>query len=413
MRRALPWVLAGAVLGAWGCRQLAGIDDIELVVAKDAATRDAPFDAGSFDAPDDRGGDRTDSAPPEDAAKDSGCVPSEAGMCGCPCCAILASDLDTPLSLVRVGGDIYVLNYGSAAHEGSLVHYSIADGGVETLFSSLDSPLSLVTDSTHLYWEDQTGPGGMIEKYDLAGGPDGGYTAIASGQGTFSRTDLTYFPTSTLLALTSTHLYWVTYSGGLSDGVNTVKLTGGTVTTFASTFPVGVKHGGEPFGPTAIQTDGTSLYVITEDSVALTYGVIRLSLADGAVGEAIATGLPDALNLALAGSEVLIAGQPSYNVCTNGSIQGVSEDGGALRDLASALPSPWSITIDDGGVAYGVNNGGTSCTTGGSGSITRLAVDGGSFATVGSTSAPQAAVTDSDFVYWIDSNCGSLLRVPK
>src|ERR1700690_3774563 len=100
MRRALPSSLIALGVAWLGCRQLAGIDDIELPT----------MDAGSQDSPS-----------PTDSGPDLVATLEAAYGCDCPTCTTLAAGMYAPASLLLAGGYVYFTNYGPIDGQGSVM----------------------------------------------------------------------------------------------------------------------------------------------------------------------------------------------------------------------------------------------------------------------------------------------------
>ncbi len=78
----------------------------------------------------------------------------------------LAGPLESPLSLTRVGSNLYWVQSACCAHgqKGSIQTVSIAGGTPVTLKSNLDAPTTIASDAAHFYWI-EGGPIGGIEGF--------------------------------------------------------------------------------------------------------------------------------------------------------------------------------------------------------------------------------------------------------
>jgi hypothetical protein len=402
LARGGPRLLAAALVAlsvaGLGCRQIAGVEDIV-----------PPSDASSV-----ADGKSTDAAIDRDQKGDAvACVGKleggSTGKCGCPGCTQLAHGLKVPLSLVLVGSDLYVLSYGTAAGEGSLVRVSTSGGAPETIQSGLSFPIGLLSDGEDLYWssEDEAGHG-IVEKCSTSGGKP---TTLASGL-TAIRDVLykgyAFVSTRTLMALAGPDLYFFDFDASGVWSVLRVPKTGGTPRPF---FPVpGVDAG--PLGtasPIAMISDARSLYFLAGSSAYVTFqGILAVPLSGGPPIPVI-DDLNGPSSLALDGTRIVFTDLGTTP--TRGTLQSVGSSGGTPTFLAQNLAAPWSVVVDDGYVyCASLGNFGDppegsilKVDTGGKHSIDKL------------LEAPQPAdlVVDATRVYWVDATCGTVMTLPK
>jgi hypothetical protein len=387
LRAPAPFVVLAVLASLGACRQLAGIEDIEL----------SP-EAGLHEGGPGMEGGRKEGGP-------DGPEPTDAGDCGCDKCVTLASGQSSPLSMVLVGTDIYFLNYGPEAGLGSLARVSTSGGKVETLQGGLTHPLSLTTDGMNLYYftEDPKN-GGVIEKLPISAGT---LTTLATKQGTMAgliSCETIQYPTTQFITVSATDVYWIGTSGGVGVNVMTVPIAGGASKAFLNAVP-GEAGLAAAFEPSAILTDGTSLFIISNDFSDYA-GIIKATLSTGesvSIIEDLTT--PDAL--ALTATDLLFTDEAvSF---TNGTLQILPQAGGANTVLAKKLYAPWAVTTDATD-AYWINSGNGNIL----GSLEKVPLGGGTATTLaGALEAAEAIAIDSTSVYWIDSDCGTVMKVAK
>jgi hypothetical protein len=378
---------------ACGCRQLAGVKDFQ-----------PPPDAGGKEvAPGD--------APPGDVVG-----PIEAGIPGCVCdgCVQLAGGLFAPLSLALVGSDVYFLNYGPQGGRGSLMRVSTTGGGkATTVASGLTRPFSLTIFSGDAYWEEEDGMGhGLIVKLPLSGGAA---QTLASGLPTFQDVESSGYVnamTSQQIAVTSTNVYFAGYqvgSPGFPSAVNvlSVPVTGGAVSTFLSQWPA---DGGSPdaaspsdIAPLAIATDGTSLYLATQG---FRVGLLEVPLLGGPPS-VLVDYLTNPMALALSGSDVVFCDDSAD--FTTGTLEAISKSGGMASTLLINVTA--LAIVAAGNVVYfsegNLNTSSTSTLEGFDlGTSKRKRFASGLLQIA-------ALAVDSTNVYWVDSVCGTVMKVPR
>jgi hypothetical protein len=368
VKRAVLLVVGVTGLGA--CRLIAGIHDVEAT----------------------------------DASSDVAHPPGDAGACQCSGCTTLAKNLNAPASLVLVDANLYVLCSGTDKDEGSLVRVPTTGGSVETLEPNLTWPISIATDDTNLYWLAQNDANkGIVAKRPVAGGS---VVTLASGQGTPGGASYSSVPTNTLIALTKTDVYFVDWDDCLGldspDAVNRVPIDGGPVEVFLSDIPLGLGADASTclggLWPIAIQTDGKSLFVM--NTTGTCFDVIFEVPLSGGSASLIADELTTPTNFALAGSDVVYLDQDTVQI--------IPQSGGAPKQLTNQLPGPWTVLTDDT-YAYCLSNDLAL----GPGSIVKVKLSGGATTTLATSAVPQAFVTDSENIYWVDSKCGTVMSAPK
>ncbi len=150
--------------------------------------------------------------------------------------------------------DVYWADLPQGAGDGNVSEIPVGGGGVTTLASGLNDPVSVTVDRTHVYWVD--GYDGTVNDVPLRGGS---VTTLASGLND---------PVS--VAVDSTHVYWA----NLTDGtVNEVPLGGGTVTTLAA---------GQN-GPVSVAVQGGYVYWLNEGAVRMRGTVDKVPVGGGQV----------------------------------------------------------------------------------------------------------------------------------
>jgi hypothetical protein len=383
-----------AAFGALGCRQLAGIENIMP-------------------------------APPTDAPGDTP-APGDAGRCGCPGCTQLAKMgvPSLPLSLVLVGADLFVLSYGPDVGQGALLRVPTSgtgDAAPEILQGNLTRPFSIAADATHLYWIGEDGKGGgIVEKYPLAGGSA---VTLASGLPTHTliSTGDVLNPSNSYLALTATDVYFVEFPGGSPGGVDSVPIDGGVTRPF---IPYNEADAGltadsgltdlNPVWAYAIATDGKSLFVLNVNAtngVGCFDGIFEVPLSGGPP-KLVINPINYGGNLALAGNDVVFTEYATGTMTAAGTLSTVPKSGAPKgKVLDGMLGLPWAIAVDQG-VAYLANlSDGTNKDTG---TLVKVDVGGGRPATLASSiPAIEDLVVDSEYVYWVDSSCGTVMKIRK
>ena len=368
---------------AWmGCRQLAGIEDIEPSVS-DAAARDARA---------------TDAS---DAEAGSLGVDGASG-CGCPGCTMLAEGLNLPASLVVEGGYVYFLNYGPEDGQGSLMRVSAGGGSPETVVGGLTRPLSIASDGNSLYWQAEDGKGGgIVEKRALAGGTT---RTLASGLSTLQSVVIqstVQFPLTNNIALTPTDVYFVGYSAGIQAGILSVPVDGGTVSTLIDQFS-GDAGAAKALSVNGIVTDGSALYAVSNGSWV---GILSVPL-HGGPPSALAGNLVNPWVLTASGQDVFFLDVGLSG--KSGTLQRVPKIGGPAKILLQKLTSPWAIVADQGVLYFAVAGGPTG------GSVNAYDIASGEVSSVApNLMSPVSVAVDAKNVYWTDFNCGAVLKAPR
>jgi hypothetical protein len=375
------------VAGVASCRLIAGIHDIEL--ESDAATGDAGQDAK------------------RDAPRDGVIVEEDAGggACACEGCTVLAEEQDLPLSIQISGDTLYWLNYGSGKGAASLMSMPKTGGKPKELVGNLSQAYGLQIDATHLYWASVTSAGdGIIEKVPHGGGS---VVTLATGQepptSNFIDQGIANVPSEQFLAVNDTTLYFVSFnSSGDQSAVLSIPLSGGTPTPFLANLP-------DDAGPGLIQAygillAGSELFVLNV-STPLT-AILEAPLSGGAVQTAV-PGVTYPLALTIAGANILWCDDEVEFI--NGFVR-IAPIGGSAKTLGMGLAAPWGVVADTKN-AYWINSGTSEI----EGSLQKAPLDGSSAAVtmVDNLLGPQALVQDATFLYWVDSSCGGVLRMPK
>lgn len=378
----LLFVLMFALGSSWlGCRQLAGIDDVELPVTLDARSPDGPSDGFAFES----------------------YYYLEGGYgCTCPGCTTLAEGLNVPDSLVLIGNDVYFLNYGPEDGLGSLMRVPIAGGTAQTVAANLTRPFSITADANNLYWQAEDGKGsGIVVKLGLSGGAP---TTLASGLKTLSDVLVmseVQFPLTSNVAVTATDVYFVAFSGGEQAGVLSVPVDGGTVSTLVSQY---IPDGGAPtrISSNGIAIDGTALYGVTNGP---TNGVYRVPLTGGPA-ILLADNTANAWTLTLSGKDIFFVDEGlNFNQAT---LQSIPQAGGTSKVLAKGLKSPWAL-VADGGSIFFVDQTGPE-----GGSVNAYDIESGAIRTLAPyLDSPVSLAVDSKNAYWTSSNCGIVAKVPR
>jgi hypothetical protein len=375
---------------AGGCRLIAGIHDIEL---EDAGP---PKEGGG-----DVGRDGTKDAA-SDGHADAVTDGSDTGPCSCAGCNILASNQDLPLTIQLVGDTLYWVNFGSAGGRGSIMSLPTTGGKPTEVVSGLTQAYGLQVDATNLYWGSLDNMGkGLIEQRPITGGAVVTLVSdLTPPMGLISQ-GVAQLPSTQFLAVSSTTVYFVTFGPtGAQSIVDSVPIGGGSempfLTHLAGEGDISVVEA------YALSVFGSSLYVISSNKDVTEIVSVPLS---GGPSKSVVSDLTFPLALAVTSTDVVWCDDESD--FTNGFVTVAAIDGSSTKTLGSGLPAPWAV-ITDSGYAYWANSG-NACLDG---SIQKALLDGsgGTVSVVPDALAPESLVVDDKFVYWVDNQCGGIIK---
>jgi hypothetical protein len=261
-------------------------------------------------------------------------------------------------------------------------------------------------DATNFYWGSLDPSGiGLIEQRAIAGGP---VVTLASGlnppMGLVSQ-GVPQLPSAQFLAVSDSTVYFVTFAGGgTQSNVDSVPIGGDAATPFlthlAGEGDIAVVEA------YALFISGSSLFVISINKDIT--GIVEVPLSGETTPKQVVSDLTYPLALTVTSEDVIWCDDESD--FTNGFVNLSSLDGATTKTLGSGLAAPWAI-VTDPMYAYWVNSG-NACL---GGSVQRALLDGTGMAQtlVPNAAEPSDLVIDDDFVYWVDSQCGGVLKTSK
>jgi hypothetical protein len=383
---ALTLALASAI-GLGGCRLIAGIHDIELE-ADAGVHKDAGADVKS---------DRPTDGPA--AEREAGSSP-----CACTNCTVLANEQDLPLTIQMSGDTLYWLDFGSAKGAASLMSMPKTGGTPKQLAGNMTQAYGLQIDATTLYWAAvDTSGAGTIVSMPLAGGA---VTTLVNGlpapTSNFISGGVVNVPSEQFLAVSDTTLYFIMFDPCGDQGfVGQVPKKGGLETNFLSNLPM--EGGSDEVQAYAITLSGESLFVANNNT---TLDVILQAPLSGGPATIAIPDLTYPLALDVDGSNILWCDDEAD--FTNAFVRSAPIGGSPVTTLAKGLSGPWGV-ITDATDAYFITN------YAGNGTVQKAPIDGSSAAVVlvPDALAPQAVIMDDQFLYWVDSQCGGVLKTPK
>jgi hypothetical protein len=397
-----PFVASVALLAAMGCRQFAGVEDIEPLPdggARDAAASDASGDGAARDAP-------------AEAAADAKDEQLATPGCHCAGCTLLASGLFFPVSLLVSDSYVYFTNYGPDDGAGTLMRVKISGGEPETLVRGLDRPFALTSDADHLYWEAQDSAGGVIVTSPKS--DPGRWRILAKGLPELEGLDyngVPFIPTNAEIAVTATDVYFIGFDPSAEGqprpmGIQSVPIDGGAVKPLLRVWPSDAGADSAAailLAPLGIVTNGTSLVASNESPFG---GVVETKLPAGPA-HVVARDLNEPLALAIEGDRVFFCDDtPDLGM---GTLFEAPATGGPPKVLLNG-PAEWMI-VPDGDVLFFIE---LSLSIGTAAAIESYDLRSKKLVTVvDKLASPQAIALDSESVYWVDPYCGALLKAPK
>jgi hypothetical protein len=443
--RLARWSLAAVTLLALGaCRQIAGLRDLEPPPATDASSDTA--------------------RPPSD----------DGGLgCSCPGCTILASGTFKPQSLVATGGYVYWLVPGTAQEppgNGSLWRVPTRGGTSQTLTTAgtfadfplppsmsqapLLAPLSIATDGANLYFL-ETGAGsletgeGSIDQVAVATSGSASLHKLVEELQLYDSWSPPTNPSAcgngascadtTILNVAGDELYFSSAGAGTGNAVaiERVPTQGGAVRPVvgsltndaADQLPTGdAGSGPDPISPYAFAIADSDLYWLNSDlgggcpcaggigtqvgCAGLNHGfsLWRVPAGGGDPFHVTRSELSAPDSLVVVGSFAFVAD------IMNNDIERIPTSGGAEMPVAGGQSFPWGL-ITDGAYLYWANLGGEPD----DGAIARLSLANAEAANpsakpevlASNLAAPVALAVDDENIYWVDTVCDAILKVPK
>lgn len=401
--RVIAMGIAGAVLGALACNQIAGIrpgvscsalDDCKAVESVCRPAVACENGACVF-----KGAPEGAQLSPQDAQCGtgmtccaSGCVDistdaANCGSCGHRCeCGACEFAVCQPVVLAKVPkeeGDpygvavdattIYWTNYirpTSSSPAGGSVMKMPLEGGlpqVTTVAHDQSSPTGIAVDSANIYWTNFDG--GTVMKVAIGGGTP---SVVAQGQGHPLR-----------IVVDTTSIYWTNNTSG---SVMKAPTAGGAMTTLAS-----------PSGSLAwgIAVDSTSVYWTSFSATAS--AVMKVPLGGGSVASLTETAEP---------LEDIVADATSlYWVSAAAGTVSKMPIGGGLATVLShgSIGGPYGIAVDATNIYW---------TDSISGTLMKTSLDGQSTTTLASKQeTPRSVAVDGKCVYWVA--VGHVMKVAK
>lgn len=397
-------VLAGALaVGSVACAGILGIDDRQLDTSdggtsqQEGGTQDGPSNA---DAPANADGPAMGDAPSNSDAPsqtDGGTGDSgPAASCdGGPC--VLATGLNHPFLMASDSKNVYWTEFGDDQGSGNGAVKGCpldgcGSGGPTVYATALTNPRGIVSDGTNVYFGTAT--------YSAV---NGGIWSCSVNGCNGSPTQLTVASVPFGLAVDSTYVYWADYE---DSSVHRVLKTGGTDDVLYD-------GGGNTVESEEVAVDTTSVYFTDYNG-----DVFKIPLAGGNPALMATWGQGGGWPLKVDSTSVYY-GQP-------GGVSVMSKtatDGGSF--LVNNLQDPLGISLDPPtGRLYWADYGSPSSDN--SGTIGRIALDGGGRTLIASSQINMEDVTVSgSYVFWISNglmvdgmgnalpSTGALYRMPK
>jgi hypothetical protein len=325
----------------------------------------------------------------------------------------LASGLDSPVDLEFDTASLYWTESVCCAHgqKGSVKTVPITGGAVTVLVDGVDAPGALALDASNIYWT-EGGPMGEIEGFGrIAKVPIGGGAVTTWAGGISSALPPIAVDETNVYIADNFTIKKVPIDGGTvekliiadnyvgdltTDGINVywiddffsvvykIPVNGGTVVILGS-------GGFGPSGP--IDVDDTHVYLMDHFDT-----IKKVPISGGSV-VTIATDLPFLSDLAVDGTNVYFSEQDT------GNIKKVSVNGGAITTLANGLRGSWNILALDQLNVYWIDQVKVGKVPKVGGTVTYIAVDLVSEATI-----PNAIAADEKSVYWTEVRGGTIKR---
>jgi uncharacterized protein DUF5050 len=391
MKRARVVLVAGFVLATAGCNGILGLDPSTLSADAEPSNTETPDgtttpgdEAGSPNGSDGGGDTGPDASTATDAAAtgtpdsstgtqgandaggDGGCESTCTGTCTDGRCVIILASA-SPEDLALMGADVYYTDYIA----GTVMSVPTAGGQTTTLASGQDTPGSIVTDGTYVYWATTSAVSKMIP-------PAGPIATLASSV------------SPTTIVVDGANVYWTDFNDGK---VLRAPLSGSGIVTPIDT-------GASAQYANGIAVTDTSVYWTDFDDDTTMCTVEKAAL-DGGAATAIATGQNSAEYVLVYGDRVYWTND-GYGPGT-GSVMSSLLDGTDPVPIATNQDAPYGIAVDGTSIYWTNEEGVFGGNTGGN--IMKAPLDGGAPTTLlGAQDNPGFIAVDSTSVYWTTPN---------
>ncbi|MCK9423782.1 MAG: DUF5050 domain-containing protein [Bacteroidales bacterium] len=284
----------------------------------------------------------------------------------------LASNLDSPWSVCTDGSFVYWVEGNMST--GAVKKVSVNGGDVTTLASGLPEPRAIAVDASSVYWiERNNGSNGSLKKVPVNGGD---VTTLVTGLRNAQNH----------MALDANNIYWGDGKAGGGGEIKKVSKNGGTVTSLVSTGILNLK--------TAIAVDETFVYFYDD------LNHIKTVPVNGGAVTTIGTGTPEAY--ALYGSDIY------WIEYGSGTVKKMPKSGGTVTTLATGSNSPSNLAVDGTSVFWiEFNNPGR---------VMKVPVGGGTSTIVSNEANTIGVAVDNTNVYWAVSvyiNQGKIQKAPS
>jgi hypothetical protein len=283
----------------------------------------------------------------------------------------IATSLNRPWDIASDGARIYWVENDAA--QGAVRSVSVAGGTVLTLASGLASPCAIAVDGSFVYWiERNGGSNGSLKRLPLGGGS---IVTLVTG--------LTNAQNHIALDASSAYFGDALSNGG--GAIRKVPKSGGAVTTLV---------GDNTTLTTAVATDGQ--YVYFEDG---RNNIKRVPVGGGAP-TTIGFGRPSAL--------VISSSNLYWVEYYTGAVKRLPLGGGSASTIAMGPIGASGLASDGLNVYWIVLDS--------PGAVSRVSVNGGVIATIGTEANTEGVTVVGGSVYWsasIAMNQGKILRAPK
>jgi len=268
----------------------------------------------------------------------------------------LASNLNSPWTICTDGSFVYWVE-GNISN-GAVKKVSVNGGDVTTLASELPEPRAIDVDASYVYWiERNNGSNGSLKKIPINGG-----TVITLVTGLRNAQNH--------MALDADNIYWGDGKAGGGGEIKKVSKNGGAVTTLVSNGILNLK--------TAIAVDNTYVYFYDDQNHIKTVPI------NGGTVTTIGAGTPEAY--ALFGSDIY------WVEYSNGTVKKMPKSGGTITTLATGSNSPANLAVDGTSVFWIEFNN--------PGKVMKVPVGGGASSIVSNEANTIGVATDNSNVYW-------------
>ncbi len=308
--------------------------------------------------------------------QNSDCV---AMYCGNHVCSsgaqILVDTLSNPYNLALDATSIYWVE--NRVNGGALKKVAKNGGNPVTLSPNLSEPTAVVVDGSYAYvLERNGGSNGMIHRVPI----NGGNTELVVGGLSNSQNNLVQW---------GQNLYWGDYVQNMGGVIRTAPKGSNVAATVVAS------GNGLLNLRTALDTDGSYLYIANDSNVMLRFPI------NG--------GNPAMLGSAMNVSAVRVSGGTVFFTDYSDNIVGsLSANGGPTTTLANGGNGLANLVVDGSYVYYIDSNN--------PGSVRRVGINGGQVKTYSNQSGSLGIGVDVDYVYWVTyvfQGQGKVMRAPK